>query len=131
MSTKTYRGNAINVTFDKDTCIHAGECVRGLPGVFDVDARPWVQPDNATADEVRAVVAKCPTGALQIQESDGTESSASGVSVTVLEGGPLMVDGPCIVRSASGEILKEGAKMALCRCGRTAREPFCDGSHAK
>ena len=130
MSKKAYRGKEIVVTFDKDTCIHAGECVRGLPGVFDVDQRPWVQPDNATADQVRAVVAKCPTEALQIQEDgDAVEAPTAGVTVTVLEGGPLMVDGPCVVRSPSGDVLKEGEKTALCRCGHSANKPFCDGAH--
>ncbi len=134
MGRKTYRGEDVVVTYDREACIHAGECVRGLPGVFDVDARPWIQPDNASADDVRAVVAKCPTEALRIQESEDTRAegaSAANVTVTVLDNGPLMVDGPCVVRTPSGEVLKEAAKMALCRCGRTGNAPFCDGSHSR
>lgn len=130
MTNKAYRGKDVVVTYDKDACIHAGECVKGLPGVFNVDARPWIQPDNAAADEVRNIVAKCPTAALQIQADEGaTDAPAASVTVTVLEGGPLMVDGPCVVRSPSGEVLKDGSKMALCRCGRSENKPFCDGSH--
>lgn len=64
---KRYTGADITVTFDAQVCRHAAECVRGLPAVFDTKARPWIQPDNATADEVAEVVARCPSGALQIE----------------------------------------------------------------
>ncbi|MDA1194468.1 MAG: (4Fe-4S)-binding protein [Planctomycetota bacterium] len=72
MSEKLYRGTALDVTFDADVCIHAGECVRRLPQVFDVKRKPWVLPDGASADEVRDVVAGCPSGALAIVEKDAT-----------------------------------------------------------
>ncbi|MDP9796110.1 putative Fe-S cluster protein YjdI [Catenuloplanes nepalensis] len=62
---KSYRGSDITVTFDAGRCRHAAECVRGLPEVFDVSARPWITPDNAGADAVAEVVARCPSGALQ------------------------------------------------------------------
>ena len=56
---KVYRGQGVSVHFNAARCIHAAECVRGLPGVFDPQARPWIQPDKATADEVMAVVSRC------------------------------------------------------------------------
>lgn len=67
---RAYRGTHVTVTFDKGVCIHAASCVRQLPSVFDVEARPWIQPDNASADEVVAQVARCPSGALQILPRD-------------------------------------------------------------
>ncbi len=42
-----YTSEAIDVTFDAKRCIHAAECVRGLPEVFNRDKRPWAQPGNA------------------------------------------------------------------------------------
>ena len=63
-----YEGQDVTVTFDKGVCTHAAECVKGLPGVFDIEKRPWVQPDNAKAEEVRRQVAACPSGALQVIE---------------------------------------------------------------
>jgi uncharacterized Fe-S cluster protein YjdI len=67
MSRKTYEGAAVSVSFDNELCDHAAECVRGLPAVFEVGRRPWIIPDNASADEVVAVVARCPSGALRIE----------------------------------------------------------------
>jgi uncharacterized Fe-S cluster protein YjdI len=68
---KRYSGAAIDVTFDPRLCAHAGECVRGLPSVFDVQARPWIRPDGADASAVTEVVGRCPSGALEIADPTG------------------------------------------------------------
>ena len=44
---KTYRGEAIDVTYDYLRCTHAAECVRLLPDVFNTSKRPRVAADNA------------------------------------------------------------------------------------
>jgi uncharacterized Fe-S cluster protein YjdI len=53
---KTYAGTDVDVSFDPEVCIHAANCVRGLPAVFDTERRPWIVPDAAEADEVVAQV---------------------------------------------------------------------------
>jgi uncharacterized Fe-S cluster protein YjdI len=67
VSRKTYAGADVDVSFDSETCRHAGECVRGLPAVFDTTARPWIQPDKAPPPDVVEVVGRCPSGALRIE----------------------------------------------------------------
>lgn len=62
---QTYETDEIVVTFDPNICRHTGVCVRGLPPVFDVNRKRWVRPELASADEVAAQVARCPSGALQ------------------------------------------------------------------
>jgi len=64
---KTYRGNEVDVSFDPDVCIHAANCVRGLPAVFDTARRPWIDPDASPPEDVAAQVKRCPSGALQYQ----------------------------------------------------------------
>ena len=51
LSTKLHRyeGRGGIVTYDVKRCIHAAECVRGLPAVFDSNAKPWINPDGADA----------------------------------------------------------------------------------
>ena len=43
-----------------------------MPSVFDTSARPWINPETATtaesAEELRVVVGRCPSGALLIEE---------------------------------------------------------------
>ncbi|MFC9517842.1 CDGSH iron-sulfur domain-containing protein [Nocardiaceae bacterium NPDC056970] len=54
------------------------------------------------------------------------------VVVTVCPDGPLLVRGPvALVDGAGAPIANERATIALCRCGRTSRPPFCDSSHKR
>ena len=62
---QVYETPEITVTFDPALCIHSGNCVRGLPAVFDVGRRRWVRPEAATADQVAAQITRCPSGALK------------------------------------------------------------------
>ena len=72
---QTYETDEVVVTFDPAVCRHTGVCVRGLPAVFDVGRRRWVRAELATAEEVIAQVACCPSGALQAQRKrEGTSS---------------------------------------------------------
>ena len=132
MMRKTYRGNAIEVTFDLDVCIHVGECLRGLPGVFDLERRPWIAPDAAPADDVAMVVERCPSGALQYRRSDGgpEEREPETPRVTPMRNGPLLVRGRVEVRHDDGT-LQILPRASLCRCGSSANKPFCDNSHLR
>lgn len=130
MARKTYTGKDASVTFDLDTCIHAGECVRTLPQVFDLKRKPWILPDAGSVPELRDIVARCPSGALGIVEAEGAGEAPSGLTVQTGGGGPHIVKGGCQVLGADGAVLKEGAVVALCACGKSAKAPFCDGSHA-
>ena len=67
---KTYTGETVDVSFDPEVCIHSGNCVRGLPAVFDANRRPWVVPDAAMPDDVVAQVGRCPSGALRIERRE-------------------------------------------------------------
>lgn len=71
---QVYETPDITVTFDPEVCIHSGVCIRGLPAVFDVRRKRWVAPEAASADEVAAQVARCPSGALQYSRPRPTDS---------------------------------------------------------
>jgi uncharacterized Fe-S cluster protein YjdI len=73
---KNYVGRDVTVSFDAEVCQHSGNCVRGLPAVFDTSKRPWIQPDNASADDVIEVVGRCPSGALRIESPTPTPNHA-------------------------------------------------------
>ncbi|MBO0883069.1 MAG: CDGSH iron-sulfur domain-containing protein [Mycobacterium sp.] len=46
--------------------------------------------------------------------------------------GPLIVRGPFRIVGPDGVEVECGRRtVALCRCGRSARKPFCDGSHQR
>ena len=62
---QVYESGDVRETFNPQGCQHSGGCLRTLPAVFDVSRARWVQPDAASAQQVIAAVAKCPSGALQ------------------------------------------------------------------
>lgn len=62
---QTYEAPGITVTFDPNVCIHSAVCIRGLPTVFDVKQKRWIQLEHETPDAIAAQVARCPSGALQ------------------------------------------------------------------
>ena len=64
---RIYEGQDIDVGFDADLCRHSGNCVRGLPAVFDTTRKPWILPDAATADELAEAIGRCPSGALTVE----------------------------------------------------------------
>ena len=61
---QVYRNDKIVVRYDPKICIHAGDCVRGLPAVFDVGKKPWINVDGASPESIAEQVRKCPSGAL-------------------------------------------------------------------
>ena len=72
-------------------------------------------------------------------------SEKSEPSITVSKNGPYLVKGslPVAMQTitpnaegaswewAEGRHFEAGAQYALCRCGGSAKKPFCDGTHAK
>lgn len=130
---RVYGNAAIEVQWEPKLCIHVRSCVRGLPQVFDPDARPWIAVDAADADRVAETVLTCPTGALHFRRLDGgpPEPADSPTTVEPRLNGPLFVRGRVRVVDADGRLLREDTRVALCRCGASGNKPFCDGSHLK
>ncbi len=59
-----YRNDTIIVRYDPHTCIHAGECVRGLPTVFNLSKDPWIDVNGASMHAIVEQIKRCPSGAL-------------------------------------------------------------------
>jgi uncharacterized Fe-S cluster protein YjdI len=128
--TKEYATDEIVVEWEPRLCYHSQNCVRSLPLVFDDSRRPWIKVDAASADEVEAAVAKCPSGALRTRRVGAPVAARpQAPQVVASADGPLLVSGGVRILDADGAVLYEGEKAALCRCGGSANKPFCDGTH--
>lgn len=56
----------------------------------------------------------------------------SAVKVQVLKDGSLLAAGKLSLVAADGSAIEaQREPVALCRCGRSAKKPFCDGGHKK
>ncbi|MCK8483108.1 CDGSH iron-sulfur domain-containing protein [Aliiroseovarius sp. S2029] len=125
MKRKEYSGQDITVGFDLGRCIHSRNCFLQLPKVFDPNQRPWVQPEQATVEDVAAVVRACPSGALTYRRKDGRNEQPPQINkVAVLENGPLVMAGDLSVEGGETQ-----TRVALCRCGLSKNKPYCDNSH--
>jgi uncharacterized Fe-S cluster protein YjdI len=133
--TRVYENDAIRVLWDATRCIHTGICLRTLPAVFDVQARPWIDLDGAEAPAIAEAIRACPTGALRYEstgDEEGVEAERGdgATTVEIRPGGPLYVRGPVRLVAPGGRVLtEEEHRVALCRCGASENKPFCDNSH--
>ena len=56
----------------------------------------------------------------------------SSLEITALADGPYRIEGDVtILDSDERPIRNHSSPVHLCRCGRSATKPFCDGSHAR
>jgi CDGSH-type Zn-finger protein len=55
----------------------------------------------------------------------------SDVTITPLKDGPLEVAGEVEILASDGTLIKQTSKSYLCRCGHSAKKPFCDGAHKR
>jgi len=100
--------------------------VRGLPQVFDVKKRPWIQPGNASVEHVAEVVRRCPSGALHYRLEEGPpEEPEQPTRVAFVANGPINLRGDLSIEVYGGDGMRE-VRASLCRCGQTENEPFCD-----
>jgi CDGSH-type Zn-finger protein len=113
-------------------CIHAGFCDRAF-GI-------WTLVDNSDAPGAKKIAIEeagdCPSGRLVVFEKDGREiepefTPAIGLVVDPeYEGyGALWVRGYVPVESSDGTTYEVRNRVTLCRCGKSANMPFCDGTH--
>ena len=127
---RIYKGEGFTVGFRARRCIHVAECGRGLPEVFDVGRRPWVDTNGAALEKIIEVVSKCPSGALEVKDAEGNrlDRVPDTPEMTVVTDGPLKIRGRVKVQAASGS-MDEVTRATLCRCGASKNKPFCDNSH--
>jgi len=126
-----YSGKQIDVVWDERLCIHIAECGKAEGELFVGGRQPWCDPDLTSPEQVKEVVARCPSGAL-IYESkvDSTQEQATPVnSVMVSFHGPYFLRGNLKIDDIPADMPGVAFRAALCRCGQSKNKPFCDNSH--
>lgn len=120
---KEYTNGELTIVWKPKLCIHAKECVNALPQVYDPVGKPWIKAENATTEELKAQIKKCPSGALSYYMNDESDQEEE------LPNGPLLVYGTLSVKDKDGNTEKKNKTTAFCRCGASNNKPYCDGSH--
>ncbi|MFV2115835.1 CDGSH iron-sulfur domain-containing protein [Micromonospora sp. LOL_025] len=58
------------------------------------------------------------------------DDTPAAVTITPYQDGPLLVRGDFALVTPDGETIDaRRGTVALCRCGKSALKPFCDGTH--
>jgi len=114
------------VSFDANRCSHGGNCIKSLPSVFNLKARPWIKLEDCAIDKLISTINNCPSGALNYSESvDQT------VSAQLIRNGPVNLRGNINLKKSFQEVGLSNQRLSLCRCGLSKNKPFCDTSHLK
>ena len=129
----TYPGDQIDVVWDGRLCIHIAECGRAEGELFVTGRKPWCVPDNSTIDEVIDICQRCPSGALTVNDKSGNNIEQAPDENTVLVSymGPLFITGDLQLEGLADDMPESHHCVALCRCGQSSNNPFCDNSHIK
>ena len=64
MEKREYSNGELRVVWQASKCQHSGVCVKMLPRVYNPKEKPWIKAENASPEELKAQIDKCPSGAL-------------------------------------------------------------------
>jgi uncharacterized Fe-S cluster protein YjdI len=148
---RQYSNGEITVFWKPDECIHSTICYKKLIEVFNPGNRPWVNIHGSTTDKIVDVVWKCPTNALTFkwnEESKNTPGNYKSadqpvtkeekkeavaemkpVHIEIMDNGPAIANGNFVITHENGIKMKMANMVSFCCCGKSANQPFCDGSH--
>lgn len=126
---KKYEGEGIDLLDAKPLCSSARFCLR-QSGIWEL-----IKENTEIAKEEAW---NCPSGRLVLINKNGNPiESKLEKEISILEdnlegvSGPIWVKGGIPVESSKGFTYKIRNRVTLCRCGKSANKPFCDGNHIK
>lgn len=130
----TYEGPELTLTDAEDLCASARFCHRA--------GGTWKLTEESADPEARKIAVEeacdCPSGRLVAHDKQGnaiepefTPSIGPVKDPQAGKDGPLWVRGGIPVESVDGKPYEIRNRVTLCRCGKSANKPFCDGSHLK
>jgi len=131
---ETYDGPALTLSDAENLCAFARFC--------DPAGKIWSLIEQTDDPDAKALVIReanhCPAGRLVVHDkrTDKEIEQPLPPSIGVVEdpalgcSGPLWVRGGIRVESEDGTPYERRNRLTLCRCGKSANMPFCNGSHA-
>ncbi|MDR0306646.1 MAG: CDGSH iron-sulfur domain-containing protein [Chitinispirillales bacterium] len=127
-----FDGPNLTLADNQDFCAYARFCdAKG--SIWKLIFEGTKESDDQTVKEAN----NCPSGRLLLFNKEGkpVEHDLSQ-SIAAIEdrglgiSGPLWIQGKIRVESEDGQSYEIRNRQTLCRCGASARKPFCSGSHA-
>ncbi len=126
-------GPGVDLTWSESLCACARFCHAGE------DAWGYMERSDDPEARRRAVqeACDCPSGSLVAWDKKTGKAIepdlAPGIGLIEIPetgmSGPIRVKGGIPIESADGVAYEVRNRVTLCRCGRSKKKPFCDGSH--
>ena len=126
-----YEGEHISIYNNPLICSVAEHCHNELETVFNIQHTPWIAPNEDRLENIKAVIEKCPSGALSYAINGEPQPDAEReATISIEKNGPLRITGGITLDDANWAQGASREHYTLCRCGASRNKPFCDGSHA-
>lgn len=131
---KEYSNGEITVKWRPHLCDHSAVCLIKLPKVFDNTKRPWVDIHGAPTEDIIDTVNACPTMALTFKynadiQKKKEENEVPLTQIILVNDGPIRIAGNFEIKDDAGNLICKENRVSLCRCRKSIKMPFCDGSH--
>jgi len=127
---REYSSDGITITYAVKRCIHAAECVHGVPlGFLIPSAGPGSTPGRAIPARSRRRSSSVPPEPCI--SSVTMEVRAKPLQIAIpsqLRRMAPSIEGDLTLSLPDGSALRE-TRAALCRCGSSQNKPFCDNTH--
>ena len=126
-----YEGKEITIINNPLLCSVSEYCHKELGSVFNEHNDPWIDPDGDTLEHIKAIIEKCPSGALSYSIKGQPQPVRDReATISIDKNGPLRITGGIELKDANWGQGASREHYTLCRCGASKNKPFCDGSHA-
>jgi CDGSH-type Zn-finger protein len=125
----SWDGDGVVLYDDGSLCTHAGFCTNRRTTVWGLATEA---SDEDAREEFVGMVHHCPSGRLEFAEIDDPDrvvEPALEPSIGVEPDASYWLRGRLPVVSEDGAPYEVRNRQTLCRCGRSANKPFCDGTH--
>lgn len=128
-----YDGPTIQLADNPKYCAHARICIaRGTVWKLTKHSDCPTERDAAVHETIL-----CPSGRLKLwdKEEEAFFEPPLKPAISLIEdpqkccSGPLWVKGGIPVNGPEGIKYEQRNRVTLCRCGKSANKPFCDGTH--
>jgi len=132
---KEYTNGEITIIWRSELCDHSGICISELPEVFNTIKRPWINMKNSNTKAIKRVVDMCPTKALTWKQNASNEKknepNEGKTIISLVKNGPIRISGNFSLINEDNNVVNCFDKISLCRCNKSKKSPFCDGSHKR
>jgi len=117
---KDYVGKNITIHDNQGVCSHAAYCTKYSPRVFNVDKKPWIDPNgDHDLEQTKTTIKMCPSGALAYTTKEEKYIDQKRDPAIFIEpDGPYQVVGGPIFTDSEENKPQSKEHYTLCRCGQ-------------